>query len=60
MAKFKIGDRVEVIQVVGLSGFQSGFLNRQGIIQEEDDVPYVEFETGVMCSFLEEWLELVK
>jgi len=61
MAKFKIGDRVRVVEVDGDYGcWLSRFVGKEGVVVEDDDPPNVKFDCGETDWGSEDYLELVE
>lgn len=61
MAKFKIGDRVRVIKVVGSCGsWCNDRVGKIGIVDDDDEIPSVSFEDGIIDWGGEDYLELVE
>lgn len=59
MAKFKVGDRVRLVEIDGDCGIWSeGYVGEEGVVEEEDTEPYVRFDDGTDWGS-EDYLELV-
>lgn len=61
MAKFKIGDRVRVVEVNGSAGeWLTYYVGREGCVQEIDTMPWVIFDDNSRDWGCEDYLELVE
>ena len=61
MAKFKVGDRVRVIKVYGSCGsWCNDRVGKIGIVDDDDEIPSVSFEDGIIDWGSEDYLELAE
>lgn len=61
MAKFKVGYRVRVIKVDGRCGsWCNDRVGKIGIVDDDDEIPSVSFEDGIIDWGGEDYLELVE
>lgn len=61
MVKFKIGDRVTVVDNSELASFQKGYIGTNGVIQESDTSPNVRMDIdGKTVSFHQDKLKLAE